>query len=159
MVYKLVERSKGVVFASVVLILFGAFSAVLQIISLLLIIGQDASFGAQVWPGETLALPLFWVSSVMNIVIFLSWIVCGMGVLHLREKARMALRIVMSFYFINAVANIYLNIYLAQELDIAVPAAVLVAGVGFVLAFYLGMNHFFTHPRVIRQFRYASRAY
>jgi len=145
--------------ASVVLIAFGAFSAVLQIVSVLLMVGQDASLGAQVWPDATLALPLFWVSSVFNILIFLVWIVCGTGTLHLREWARRLLRIVMSFYFVNAVVNIYLNVYLAQELSVPVPASALVIGVVFVLAYYLGMNHFFSHPNVVRQFRYKSREY
>jgi len=159
MVYKLVLRSKGVVAVSVLLIAFGAFSAVLQIVSVLLMIGQDASLGALVWPDATLALPLFWASSVLNVLIFLAWIVCGMGTLHLREWARRSLRIVMSFYFINAVANIYLNVYLAQELAVAVPPAALIVGVAFVIAYYLGINHFFSHPNVVRQFKYKSREY
>ena len=159
MVYKPVLRSKGVVIASVILILFGGFSAVLQIVSVLLMIGQDASLGAQVWPDNTLALPLFWTSTFLNVVIFLSWIVCGMGTLHLHEWARQSLRIMMSLYFVNAVANIYLNVYLAQELSVPVPASVLVVGVAFVLAYYLGMNHFFSHPNVVRQFKYKSREY
>ncbi len=159
MVYKLILRSKGVVAASVVLMAFGAFSAVLQIVSMLLMVGQDASLGIQVWPDATLALPLFWASSGLNVLIFLTWIICGMGTLHLREWARILLRIVMSFYFVNAVVNIYLNIYLAQELSVPVPASALVIGVVFVLAFYVGMNHFFSHPDVVRQFRYKSREY
>jgi len=159
MVYKMVLRSKGVVIASVALIAFGAFSAVLQIASVLLMVGQDAALGAQVWPDATLALPLFWMSTFLNVLIFLAWIVCGMGTLHLREKARVALRIVLSFYFVNAVVNMYLNIYLAQELSVPVPVSVLVIGVGFVLALYLGMNHFFSHPNIVRQFKYKSRKY
>jgi len=148
-----------VVAASIVLIAFGAFSAVLQIVSLLLMVGQDAACGALVWPDATLALPLFWTSSILNIVIFLAWIICGIGILHLREWARLWLRVVMSFYFVNAVANIYLNVYLAQELAVSVPAAALVIGVAFVVVYYLGINHFFTHPNVVRQFRYKSREY
>jgi hypothetical protein len=159
LVYKLVLRSRGVVIASVLLILFGGFSAVLQIISVLLMVGQDASLGAQVWPDNTLALPLFWASSIFNIFIFLAWIICGMGTLHLREAARVALRVVMSLYFINSVANIYLNIYLAQELEVVVPPVALVIGVAVVLAYYLGINHFFSHPNIVRQFKYKSRTY
>jgi len=159
MVYKLVLRSKGVVIVSVILIAFGAFSAVLQIVSVLLMVGRDASFGAQVWPNATLALPLFWVSSILNVLIFLSWILCGIGTLHLRETARRVLRVVMSCYFVNAIVNTYLVVYLAQELSVPVPASVLVVGVAFVLAYYLGMNHFFSHPNVVRQFLYKSREY
>ena len=159
MVYQLILRSRGVVAASVVLIAFGAFSAVLQIVCLLLMVGQDASLGARVWPDATLALPLFWASSVLNVFIFLAWIICGVGTLHLREWARRLLRVVMSLYFVNSVANIYLNIYLAQELAVPVSAAVLVVGVAFVMTYYLGMNHFFSHPNVVRQFQHKSREY
>ncbi len=159
MVYKLIVRSKGVVAVSVALIAFGAFSAVLQIVSVLLMVGQDAALGAQVWPDATLALPLFWTSSVLNVLIFLAWIICGMGTLHLREWARVVLRVVMSFYFVNAIVNIYLNVYLAQELAVPVPAVALVVGVVFVVAYYLGINHFFSHPNVVRQFKYKSREY
>lgn len=160
MVYKFIERSKGVVVFAVSLIFFGGFSTFLLILSLALISLKDIIPSvAAVMPYGMLSMPVFWISSLFNLLIFISWVITGIGVLHLREWARQYLRIVMSIYFINMIVNIFLNVFLAQEVAAQVPLRPLLIGILIVLFYYLSVIYFFSHPNIVRQFKFKSREY
>ncbi len=154
MVYKFITRSKGVVVFAISLIAFGAFNAFLMVLSMALMSLRNLPDVAAVVPAGMISLPVFWLSSIMNLLIFLSWVVCGIGALHLKDWARQTLRVVMSVYLINLLVNIFLNVFLAQEVMTAVPVAFLIGGIVLSLSYYLGLIYFFSHPNVVRQFRY-----
>ncbi len=160
MVYKFIVRSKGVVIFAISLIAFGSFSAFLLILSIALISLKDIvpEFNAMV-PMGTLSMTLFWLSSLLNLIIFLSWVICGIGALHLKDWARKFLRIVMAIHLINMLVNIYLNIFLAQEVMSKIPIGFLAGGVAISFAYYLSVIYFFSHPNVVKQFRFKSREY
>lgn len=160
MVYKFILRSKGVVIFAVSLIAFGTFSAFLLILSIALISLKNIvpEFKAMV-PMGTLSMPLFWTSSLLNLFIFLSWVVCGIGVLHLKDWARKFLRVVMAIHLMNMIVNIYLNIFLAQEVMSKIPVGFLFGGIGIAFSYYLGVIYFFSHPSVVKQFKFKSREY
>ncbi|MFH1691730.1 MAG: hypothetical protein ABIC68_04085 [Candidatus Omnitrophota bacterium] len=160
MVYKFILRSKGVVIFAISLIAFGAFSAFLLILSISLISLKDIvpEFNAMV-PMGTLSMTLFWTSSLLNLFIFLSWVVCGIGVLHLKDWARKFLRIVMAIHLVNMIVNIYLNIFLAQEVMSKIPVGFLFGGIGIAFSYYLSVIYFFSHPNVVKQFKFKSREY
>ncbi len=148
-----------VIFA-ISLIAFGAFSTLLLILSLALIpIGQEIPGMEAVMPNGILAQPMFWLSSFLNLFIFVSWVISGVGVLHLYEWARHYLRIVMAVHIINMLVNIFLNIFLAEEALPKIPLGFLVAGIMIAFSYYLGVIYFFSHPQVVRQFKYKSKKY
>jgi len=153
-VYKFITRSRGVVIFSISLIAFGAFNAFLMVLSMALMSLRNLPDVAAVMPAGMVSLPLFWMSSIVNLLIFLSWVVCGIGALHLKDWARQTLRVVMSVYLINLLVNIFLNVFLAQEVMTAVPVVFLIGGIALSLSYYLGLIYFFSHPNVVRQFRY-----
>lgn len=160
MVYKFIERSNGVVIFAVSLIFFGGFSTFLLILSLALISLKDIIPSvAAVMPYGMLSMPIFWISSLFNLLIFISWVITGIGVLHLKEWARQYLRIVMSVYLINMIVNICLNVFLAQEVTAQVPLRPLLIGILIVFSYYLSVIYFFSHPNIVRQFKYKSREY
>lgn len=160
MVYKFIVRSKGVVIFAISLIAFGSFSAFLLILSIALISLKDIvpEFKAMV-PVGTLSMSLFWMSSLLYLFIFLSWVVCGIGVLHLKDWARQFLRIVMVFHLLNMIINIYLNIFLAQEVMSKIPIGFLTGGIAIAFSYYLGVIYFFSHPNIVKQFKFKSREY
>src|SRR5512135_3666677 len=129
MVYKLITRSKGVVIFAITLIAFGTFCAFLLILSLLLISLQGIPELRGLFPADTLAMPTFWLSSAVNLFIFISWVVCGIGALHLKEWARQFLRIVMAAHIINMIINIYLNVFMAEEVVSHINMGFLGAGI------------------------------
>lgn len=160
MVYKFITRSRGVVIFSVSLIAFGAFSTFLMILSITLIpLIYDVPVFRSVMPADMLSSTVFWVSTVLNLLIFISWIICGIGALHLKEWARQFLRVVMSVYLINLFMNICLNIFLSEELTASVPVVYLILGIIIALSYYLAIIYFFSHPNIVRQFKYKSREY
>lgn len=160
MTYKWIERSKGVVIFSVSLMAFGAFGSFLLILSLALIsLKNDVPALREVMPVSVLSMSLFWISSALNLLIFMSWVVCGVGTLHLKEWARKLLRVVMAVHVVNMLVNICLNIFLAEEAMSKVPVAFLAAGIAISFAYYLGVIYFFSHPNIVRQFRFKSREY
>ena len=160
MVYKFIERSRGVVIFAISLIFLGGFCTFLLILSLALISLKDISPSvAAVMPYGMLSMPVFWISSLFNLIIFVSWVITGIGVLHLKEWARQYLRIVMSVYFINMIINICLNFFLAQEVDAQVLLRPFLIGIFIVLSYYLTVIYFFSHPNIVRQFKYKSREY
>jgi len=160
MVYKFIERSKGVVVFAISLIAFGSFSTFLLILSLALIpLKNDVAEMRVVMPAEFLSMSLFWLSSALNLLIFVSWVITGIGALHLKEWARQYLRIVMAVHVINMLINIFLNISLAQEMLAKIPLGFLIAGIMISFSYYLGVIYFFSHPGIIRQFRFKSREY
>lgn len=160
MVYKFITRSKGVVIFAISLIAFGSFSAFLLILSIALISLKDIvpEFKATV-PVGTLSMGLFWASSLLNLFIFLSWVVCGIGVLHLKNWARIFLRIVMAIHLINMMVNIYLNVFMAQEVMSKIPMGFLAGGILISFSYYLSVIYYFSHPNVVKQFRFKSRSY
>lgn len=160
MVYKFIVRSKGVVIFAVSLIAFGSFSSFLLILSIALISLKDIipEFKA-LMPVGTLSMPLFWASSLLNLFIFMSWVICGIGVLHLKDWARKFLRIVMALHLINMMVNIYLNVFLAQEVLSEIPVKFLAGGIVIAFSYYLSVIYFFSHPDIVRQFRFKSRSY
>lgn len=159
MVYKFITRSKGVVIFSIFLIALGAFNAFLMVLSMALMSLKDYPEFAATMPAGTVAMPAFWLSSVLNLLIFISWVVCGIGTLHLKEWARQALRVVMAVYIINLIVNICLNIFMAEEVLFEVPLGFLLTGILIALSFYLAVSGFFSHPQIVRQFKYKSREY
>ena len=85
--------------------------------------------------------------------------ITGIGILHLKEWARQFLRIVMAVYIINMLVNITLNIFLAEEVMAKIPIGFLIAGIMITFSYYLGVIYFFSHPDIVRQFKYKSREY
>ena len=159
MVYKLITRSKGVVIFSIFLIAFGAFGSFLLVLSLALISLRDFPQVKGIMPSGMIAMPAFWISSFLNLLIYFCWVVCGIGALHLKEWSRQMLRVVMAAYVINMMVNICLNIFLAEEVMSKIPLGYLATGIGIALCFYLSVVYFFSHPNVVRQFKYKSREY
>jgi hypothetical protein len=48
---------------------------------------------------------------------------------------------------------------MAQELTSKVPLGFLFAGIAISFSYYLGVIYFFSHPDIVRQFKYKSREY
>ncbi len=107
-------------------------------------------------PQQTLSMPLFWLSSFLNLFIFSSWVITGIGVLRLKEWARQFLRIVMAVHVMNMLANIFLNITLADEMLSNIPLKFFVIGIIISFSYYLGVIYFFSHPDIERQFKYGT---
>lgn len=160
MVYKFIVRSKGVVIFSVSLIAFGTFGTFLLVLSVaLLSLGSVVPDVKAVLPSGVLSMPMFWISTLLNLLIFISWVICGMGALHLRDWARRALRVVMGAHIINMLINICLNIFLAEEMMSSLPLGPLLAGIAISFMYYFGVIYFFSHPDIVRQFKYKSKEY
>jgi hypothetical protein len=159
MVYKFITRSKGVVIFAISLIAFGSFGTFLLILSMALITLKSIPEVGAAMPQDILSTPLFWISSGLNLFIFSSWVICGVGSLHLKDWARQYLRIVMAVHVINMLFNIFLNISIAQEMISKIPVAFLSAGIVISFSYYLGVIYFFSHPNIVRQFRFKSREY
>lgn len=159
MVYQLITRSRGVVFFAVSLIAFGTFGTFLTILSVLLLFLKDLPQVRGLAPEGVLSLTMFWVSSAVSIFVFIAWIICGIGALHLYDWARKWLRAVMGIHVINMFVNILLNIFLAEEMLNRMPYGFLAAGIVISFSYYFCVVHFFSHPHVVRQFKYKSKAY
>ena len=157
MVYKFIERSKGVVIFSISLIAFGTFGTFLLVLSVaLLSLGSAVPDLKAVLPSGVLSMPMFWISTLLNLFIFISWVICGMGSLHLRDWARRALRVVMAAHIINMLVNICLNIFLAEEMMSSLPLSPLLAGIAISFLYYFSVIYFFSHPDIVRQFKYGT---
>ena len=159
MVYKFITRSKGVVIFAISLIAFGAFNTFLLVLSLGLISLRNMPDLKPVMPNGLLSMSFFWISTFLNLFIYISWVITGIGILHLKEWARQFLRIVMAVYIINMLVNITLNIFLAEEVMAKIPIGFLIAGIMITFSYYLGVIYFFSHPDIVRQFKYKSREY
>ncbi len=159
MVYKFITRSKGVVIFSISLIALGSFNTFLVLLSILLLSLKGAGFEANATVDGTLSMPIFWISSVISLLIYCLWIICGIGALHLKEWARQLLRITMAIYVINMLVNIVLNVFVAEEVMAKIPMQFLIAGIVISSAYYLSVIYFFSHPDIVRQFKYKSREY
>lgn len=160
MVYKFIVRSKGVVIFAISLIALGSFNTFLIVLSFLLIPLKDSFPDVKnATPLGTLSLPVFWISSILSLLIYISWVVSGVGALHLKEWSRYLLRITMGAYIINMLVNIALNISLAQEVMSTFPIKFLLAGIVISMAYYLSVIYFFSHPQIVRQFKFKSREY
>jgi hypothetical protein len=149
-----------VVIFAISLIAFGTFCTFLLVLSIALIPLKNVIREVEAtMPNNVISLPIFWASSAANLFIFISWVICGIGVLHLKEWSRQWLRIVMAVYVINSLINIWLNIFLAQETINKIPYGFLIAGIAIAFSYYLGVIYFFSHPNIVRQFKYKSREY
>lgn len=104
-------------------------------------------------PHATLRSSLFWVATITTLLISLSWIIAGIGMLSLKEWARQLLLVSIGVYFFERVLNIGITIYMAYEMLHTIPITPIIVGVFLVLAFSVSVTHFFTHPAVIQQFR------
>ncbi|PIY82125.1 MAG: hypothetical protein COX96_00765 [Candidatus Omnitrophica bacterium CG_4_10_14_0_2_um_filter_44_9] len=102
---------------------------------------------------------VFWISSILSLLIYICWVVSGVGVLHLKEWSRRLLRITMGVYTINMLVNIVLNIFLAEEAISTIPVKFLFTGIVISMAYYLSVIYFFSHPQIVRQFKFKSREY
>jgi hypothetical protein len=157
MVYKFIVRTKGVVIFAISLIAFGSFCTFLLILSLSLLFLKGGTLDmTEGMPQQTLSMPLFWLSSFLNLFIFSSWVITGIGVLRLKEWARQFLRIVMAVHVMNMLANIFLNITLADEMLSNIPLKFFVIGIIISFSYYLGVIYFFSHPDIERQFKYGT---
>lgn len=160
MVYKFIERSKGVVIFAISLIALGSFNTFLVTLSVLLLPLKDPGYEeSKALAQGTLSMSVFWISSILSLLIYISWVVSGIGALHLKDWARYLLRVTMGAYIINMFVNIALNVFLAEEVMVKVPMKFLVSGIIIAFAYYLGVIYFFSHPAVVRQFKYKSREY
>ncbi len=159
MVYQLITRSKGVVAFAISLIAFGTFGTFLVVLSIALLgLGSMPSV-QNLQPAGVLSMPIFWVSSLVTLFVFMTWVVCGIGTLHLHDWARKLLRVVMGIHVINMFVNILLNVFLAEEMLARIPYAFLAAGIVISFSYYFAVVHFYSHPNIVRQFKYKSRAY
>lgn len=157
MVYKFIVRTKGVVIFAISLIAFGSFCTFLLILSLSLLFFKGGVLDmTEGMPQQTLSMPLFWLSSFLNLLIFGSWVIAGVGVLRLKEWARQFLRIVMAVHVMNMLANIFLNITLADEMLSMLPLRFLVVGIVVSFSYYLSVIYFFSHRDIERQFKYGT---
>jgi vacuolar-type H+-ATPase subunit I/STV1 len=159
MVYKMIERSRGVVAFAVSLMAFGAFGAVLLLVAMFLVVLRNHPAVRGLFPDGIVDMPLFWISSYVNLFVFLSWVVCGAGTLRLREGARKFLRVVMVFHVFNMIINIILNIWLAEQTLARVPVVPLLMGCLISFSYYFAVIVFFSHPNVVRQFKFKSKEY
>lgn len=159
MVYRLVTRSKGVVVFAISLIAFGTFGAFLLLLSILMLTLRHLPQLQGLVPESIVAMPLFWASSIINLLIFLSWVVGGIGALHLKDWARQFLRIVMAVHVVNIAVNIFLNVVFAEQVYTRIPVRPLVIGALVSFSYYFGVIYFFSHPDIVRQFRFKSREY
>jgi hypothetical protein len=110
-------------------------------------------------PNTVVSMPLFWTSSAFNLFIFISWVIAGIGALHLKDWARKYLRVVMAVHIMNMIVNIYLNIFMAEEMLARIPFGFLLTGIAISFSYYFGVIYFFSHPNIVRQFKYKSREY
>ncbi|MBI5872743.1 MAG: hypothetical protein HZB36_01185 [Candidatus Omnitrophica bacterium] len=159
MVYKFITRTKGVVIFAISLIAFGSFATFLVTLSILLLPLNGPGFEENAAMDGMLSMPVFWISSVISLLIYIAWVIAGIGALHLKEWARHLLRISMGAYIINMLVNIVLNVFAAEEILTKIPMYFLIAGIVISFAYYLSVIYFFSHPNIVRQFKYKSREY
>ncbi|HQP91280.1 MAG TPA: hypothetical protein PLU24_01235, partial [Candidatus Omnitrophota bacterium] len=62
-------------------------------------------------------------------------------------------------HIINMIVNIYLNVFMAQEMLPKIPIGFLLAGMAITFSYYFSVIYFFSHPNIVRQFKYKSREY
>jgi len=150
--------SKGVVIFSVILIVVGIIFFLATMVSffqlrLELQIKDDAPFLFSQFPDISINSTVFWLSTLVSLIIMLCWIVSGVGMLFLNEWARQLLLISMGIYIINCVVNIFLSIFMTYEYASSIPAFALSLGITIVLGLVVSITYFFNHPAVIKQFK------
>ena len=152
------KPSKGVIIFSSLLILIGTINFLAIIISffqlrLELQIKDGMPILFSQFPYITINFTVFWISTIISLLIMLSWIISGIGMLILKEWARQLLLISIGIYFLNKAIDIFINISLIKEYSSKIPVIPLLVGIIFVLGLSVSISYFFTHPSVIRQFR------
>jgi len=156
------KPSKGIVAFSVILALLGTVNFLAIIISFfqlrleLFIKDYHPNLFHQ-FPLVTINFTAFWFSTILSIVISLSWIIASIGAFILKEWARQMLLISMGIYFLNKVMDIFINVILVKEFAETVPMLQLTIGILYVLILTVSTIHFFTHPSVIKQFNREQR--
>ncbi|HAJ56916.1 MAG TPA: hypothetical protein DCL35_04000 [Candidatus Omnitrophica bacterium] len=141
------------------MITLGSFNTFLVTLSILLLPLKGPGFEANSSVQGTLSMPVFWLSTIISLLVYISWVIAGMGALHLKEWARHMLRISMGAYIINMFINIVLNVFVAEEVMAKIPMKFLLAGIVITFAYYLSVIYFFSHPDIVRQFKYKSIEY
>ena len=117
---KNIKASKGVVIFSALIILIGAVSFLLIVVSFfqLRLELQMRDYMPHLFsqiPISTINFTAFWLSTAVSLLIMLAWIVAGIGMLFLKEWARHLLLISLGVYFLNKAADIFINISIAGE--------------------------------------------
>lgn len=151
------KPSKGVLLFSIFVVIIGTISFLSIIISffqlrLELQIKDHAPTLFTELPNMTINFTVFWLSTILSLIIMLSWIIAGIGTMLLKEWARQLLLISMGVYFLNKVIDIFINISIINEHSEQLPIVSLIIGIVFVLALTISISYFFTHPRVVKQF-------
>lgn len=158
------KPSKGVIFFSIILILVGTVNFLAITVSffqlrLELQLKDHMPELFSHFPYFTINITTFWLSTIMSLLIMLSWIVAGAGMLSLKEWARQLLLISIGLYFLNKVVDIFINIAIVNEYSMQIPVLQLVIGIVFVLVLSLSFTYFFTHPSVMKQFKRPNKAF
>lgn len=158
------KASRGVMIFSILMILIGTISFLSIIVSFFQLrlalqlrdIAPNLSIGL---PNETLNFTVFWLSTILSLVIMLCWIVSGIGTLILKEWARQSLLVSMGVYFLNKVIDIFITISIVNEQSDQLNITALIIGIVFVLALTISITYFFSLPQVIKQFNRSYRAF
>lgn len=150
--------SRGIVIFSSVIILFSFISFLSIIISffqlrLELQIRDNMPILFTQIPNVTINFTIFWLSTVVSLLIMFCWIISGVGMLILKEWARQLLLISLGVYFLNKPIEIFITISLVREHSAQIPFISLCVGIVLVLAFAISISYFFTHPNVVKQFK------
>ncbi|MFC1645793.1 hypothetical protein ACFL2Y_01285 [Candidatus Omnitrophota bacterium] len=159
-----IKASKGVLIFSSFIIAIGTISFLSIAISFfqlrleLQLKDQAPVLFSQI-PDTTINFTVFWLSTIINLIIMPCWIVAGIGCLLLKEWARQLLLITMGVYFINKVVEVFIVVSIVKEYSEQIPVLFLVIGVVFVLVLTVSINYFFTHPKVSKQFSKRQKAF
>lgn len=158
------KPSKGVLAFSIFMIIIGTISFLSIIVSffqlrLQLQLKDHAPILFTELPNMTINFTVFWLSTILSLIIMLCWIVSGIGTLLLKEWARQLLLISIGVYFLNKVIDIFINISIITEYSEALPIVSLVIGIVFVLVLTISVTYFFTHPKVVKQFNRRFKAF
>jgi len=158
------KASKGVIIFSALIILIGAVNFLFIIISFfqLRLELQMKDYLPNLFSHmslSTINFTAFWLSTIISLLLMLSWIVAGVGILFLKEWARQTLLISIGIYFLNKVIDIFINISIVNEYSAKLPVIPLTIGIMFVLILSLSITHFFTHPSVIKQFEKSRKSF
>ena len=159
-----IKPSKGIIFFSIVLIIFGTINILAIIVSFfqlrleLQLKDHIPNLFSQ-FPHFAINFTAFWLSTIVSFLLMLCWLVAGIGMLSLKEWARQLLLISIGVYFLNKAIDIFINIAIVNEYSMQIPVIPLCIGIIFVLSLSLSVTHFFTHPSVIKQFKRSDRAF
>ena len=152
------EPSRGVKIFSIIIILFGLFNFLAMMVSffqlrLELQLKDDAPFLFSQFPEVSINSTIFWLSTIVGLIVMVCWVVSGAGMLLLKDWARQLLLASMGIYIINCAVNIFLNIFMTYEYTSSIPVFALSLGIIFVIGLVVSISYFFNHPSVVKQFK------